>query len=462
MITLYPDQVEQIEGVRKSFAAGNKRVLMQAATGSGKTIMSTYILNAAVAKGNKCWFVCPRKELIKQTSMTLRQFRMNHGYIASGHREQPAPTHVVSLQTLSRRYDKLAPPDLAVIDEVHWGGNMIDTLVKWLRSNGTYIIGLSATPKLSNGSGMSKWFDDIVLGTSMKELIALGRLSGFKMYAPHVPDLSGIKITAGEYNQKDMSLFMDEHGKVMVGNAVKTYADNAHGKLGITFCTSIKESKRTADAYNEAGIPAAHIDGTMSADVRGALINAFADKKLLQICSVDLMTFGFDLAAQVGRDITVECMTDLAPTKSESKQLQKWGRVLRAKEEDALIFDHAGNAFEHGMPDAEREWKLEGDVRVRRSSSERAVPMRQCAECYFCHHPAPVCPNCGNVYPVKSRTVEEIEGELVEIKEIQKRKKKRMEVGKAKTLEDLKRIAKERNYKWGWVIKMARIKKIEI
>lgn len=462
-IVLFPDQDKQVNSVKKAFAAGHRSVLMQAATGSGKTVMASFILRGAMDKGNSTWFICPRKELINQTSQTFRNFKIPHGFIASGMDYYNAPSHVVSLQTIARRMDDIKPPKMAVIDECHYGGQTVNNLINWLRSHGVFIIGLSATPKLTSGQPMGKWFDTMVLGTPMKQLIASGRLSQYKLFAPYIPDLSEIKVTAGDYNKKQLADFMENHGKMMVGNAVNTYKQNAMGLRGITFCTSIAESKKTAAAYNDAGIPAAHLDGTMSKDVRYAIISAYADGKLLQLCSVDIMTFGFDLAAQVGRDITIECMTDLAPTKSEPRQLQKWGRVLRAKEKPALIFDHSGNAFEHGKPCDDREWTLEGREKRRRAQQqEREVDIRQCEKCYFCHEPAPKCPNCGHVYPVQSRVVKEIEGELREIEEIQRKKESRMEVGKAKTYSELLAIARERGYKRYWAKIMAQKKGIPV
>lgn len=461
MITLFDDQQQAVDAVRASMAAGHKRVLMQAATGSGKTVMASYILRAARERGSNTWFVVPRKELLRQTSKTYDKFDIPHSYIASGMGYNAmADSHIASLQTLPRRLDKLAPPQMVVIDECHFGDGYMNNLFEWFKQHGVWVIGLSATPKKQNGQGMDKWYDDLVLGTPIKELIALGRLSKYEMYAPSVPDLSDIKTTAGDYNKSALQKFMDNHGQYMIGDAVKTYKDNAAGMRGITFCTSVKESKRTAEAYREAGVNAMHMDGTMSSDVRREIILQFADGRIDQITSVDLMTFGFDLSAQVDRDITIECMSDLRPTKSESLQLQKWGRVLRAKDKPALIFDHAGNAHQHGMPDSDREWSLQGREKRRRSHSEREVDMKQCTECFFCHPPAPNCPKCGFIYPIQSREVEQLEGELVKITENDIKKKKRMEVGKARSRADLEAIARERGYKQGWVYKMMKLKGI--
>jgi len=460
MIKLFPDQRDQIDRVAGSMRRGNKRVLMQAATGAGKTIMATEILHRAISKGSSTWFIVPRKELMRQTSKTYDKFKIPHSFIASGYNyDFTATNFVCSLQTLTGRLDKLKPPAIAIIDETHYGGAGLDKVIKWLEANNCYIIGLSATPKKGNGDGMDKWYQDLVIGLPMGELIKLGRLSEFKLFAPSVPDLSDIKIVAGDYNKKQMGAWMDDHGEVLIGDAVTTYKNNAMGRLGITFASSIKESKRTAQAYRDAGVPACHLDGTVSHEVRQAVINRFADRELLQIVSVDIMCFGFDLAAQVGRDVVIECMSDVAPTKSEAKQLQKWGRVLRVKDNPAQIFDHAGNVFEHGMPDELRKWTLKGrDKRVRKEQQEREIEMRQCKECYFCHPSGPHCPNCGNIYPIQSRVIKQVEGELEEIKTVQRKKEKRMEVGMAKSYKDLLAIENDRGYKKGWAYVLAKKK----
>jgi hypothetical protein len=58
------------------------------------------------------------------------------------------------------------------------------------------------------------------------------------------------------------------------------------------------------------------------------------------------------------------------------------------------------------------------------------------------------------------RDIEEIVGELVEVDLLAKIKNERMEVGKAKTIDDLFKIQRERGYKKGWVFQMAKVKGI--
>jgi len=428
------------------------------------TIMAIHMISRMQAAGKSSWFVVPRKELLRQTSKSYDKFNVAHSYIAAGFDYDPSATcHIVSMQSLASRIEGVELPDIVFWDECNYGGGGMNSAWEYFREAGTRVVGKTATPKRGDGKGMGVWFDHLVIGPPMKELIKKGRLSEYKIFAPDIPDLSKVKVTAGDYNAGAIDEFWEKHGKVLFGNAAQTYLKNAKGQKGITFCQSVARSKEAAEIYNNHGIPAAHMDGSTPTEERKEIIEAFADGDLWQICSVDIMTFGFDLAAQVGRDVSIEVMTDLAATKSEAKQLQKWGRVLRAKDKPALIFDHVGNIVQHGLPCKKREWTLEGRKKETRAESENKEEMRSCPECYHCHEPAPHCLECGHVYEVKIPDVEVIDADLVEINTdlIQEKKKKRMEIGKAKTMADLYQIAEERGYKRGWVYHLAKAKGIK-
>lgn len=461
---LFPDQVEAVARVEKSMVSGNKRVLLRAETGSGKTFMATNVIHRAREKRSTTWFVVPRKQLLKQTANTYEVFGLPHSYIASGKPyDMFADNFIVSLQTLPKRLDIVKPPRLAIVDECHYDHGL-DKLFEWFKKHGTYVIGLSATPLLSNGDGLNKWYEDMVSGLSLRDLIDLGRLSDYRYFEANVPDKSHLKSTGKkDYTVKSMADWTNMHGKYIVGNAIELYKEYSYGKLGLHFAPSVEESKRSAQQYREAGIPAAHMDGETPDDAREFLINQYANRELLMLCNAELMTFGFDLAAQVGRNVVVETLIDAGPTKSLTKQRQKWGRALRRKVDPASIFDLVGNSEMHNYPCTDIDWSLDGKERKVRRETEREVKMRQCTNCPRCHPPAPSCPHCGHVYKVQARKVEKIEGEVTEVdkKAIRAAKaEKRVEVGMAKTRADLERIAKQRGYKRGWVYQMMRIKKI--
>jgi superfamily II DNA or RNA helicase len=71
MIQLRDYQIKLVDEVRNSFINGKKRVILCAPTGSGKTVMFTYIVKNAIEKGGRVLIFTHRTELLKQSSKTF-------------------------------------------------------------------------------------------------------------------------------------------------------------------------------------------------------------------------------------------------------------------------------------------------------------------------------------------------------------------------------------------------------
>ena len=76
-----------------------------------------------------------------------------------------------------------------------------------------------------------------------------------------------------------------------------------------------------------------------------------------------LISEGLDVPGVVGAIL-------LRPTKSLALYLQQVGRALRPAPgmSKALILDHAGNTYRHGLVDAPRAWSLDGRAKTRAGS----------------------------------------------------------------------------------------------
>jgi superfamily II DNA or RNA helicase len=451
MINLYQDQQRVVDAARNKISQGHKNILIQACTGAGKSVMASYMIKSANQRGNRCAFVVPRTDLLEQMAKTFQNFELPYSYVASGEFYDPdSMNHICSMQTLVRRLDTIKPR-IIFIDETHYGKGQLDKIIEFFKAHGAMVIGLSATPWKMDGKGLGCYYDTMVQGESIRWLIDNKRLSDYRLFGVSKPDLSMIKIVNGDYSPSQLRDKM-ENDRVLIGDAVKHYKEHAYGRLNLAYCSSIKHSKITADMFNAAGIPAAHMDGETPKHERRKIIRDYAERKLWVLTSVDLMCFGFDLASQVNMDVAVETMSDLRPTKSLALQMQKWGRVLRMKDEGALIFDHANNHETHGIPCMEREWTLADRKKKKRGEPEEgAEKTKRCPECFHLHYPAPHCPVCGHVYTAEElKPLETIDAELQEIKIQQEKRAKRREEGMCETLEDWEAIAEERGYKKGW------------
>lgn len=460
-VNLYPDQLDLVTRVRGAIRSHNW-VLMQSATGSGKTRMAMDMITGAAVKGSRSIFCVPRRELLAQTVETMQEYGVPFGVISPEHKPNPfAPIQIAMTPTLARRLDKIAPPKVLFLDECHYGGAELENVIAWGKSSGAYGVGLSATPMKNNGKGMGDWYDHMECGLPVADLMAAGRLSQYRYFGPSSPDLSGVQSRNGEYVQSQVAGFMEEQAAI-IGDAVKTYRETAMGKLCVVFATSRKHAGLIQQAFRDAGIAAHTIDGTMDTAARKRLVMGFARREYTVLINVLLLTFGFDLAQAAGMNVRVEALSDMCPRKSLPMQMQVWGRALRAGDEPAVILDHANNWREHGFPDSPREWELTNSK--TRQTGERNEPVRQCPECYFVARPSPSCPSCGHVYPIQSRMVDEVEGDLQEIdrEEMERqRKAKRMDQGRAETLADLIAIAKRdgKNPRWAHHVWDARQRK---
>lgn len=456
--SLYPDQYEVIEKVRAAFGAGHKTVILQSPTGSGKSRMGAYIAAGAINKGSTVLFDVPMKELRKQIGNSFYSLGIDHSYIAAGNRFNPfSRCWISTTPTIANRLDRTPRINFALIDEGHQGGEGRDKLKRWLRAQGAKILILTATPERLDGKPVDEECDCLVMGKEVRWLIDNKRLSEYRLFAPSQPDLSQLRTTAtGEYRDSDVSSFMESQN-VIIGDMVKHYKELAWGKRNIAYCASIKHSQMVCQAFKDAGIPSAHIDGTMTDAERTAIVKAYARREIWNITNADLLLYGWDLAAASGDDsAVVESISDAKPTMSKSGQKQKDGRGLRIKPEPLVLMSHAGNHFgadgqaKHGLPCTPVDWNWKGRQKGIGEPKEKTIPCRQCPVCFFVMRPTPCCVSCGHVFEVASRVLENVEGDLVEITRDQLKdvvKSERMLQGMAKTLPELIELGKRRNIK---------------
>jgi len=438
MIQLRPYQQSMIDEARAAYARRVRAVLFQLPTGGGKTVTASTVVHGAAQKGNVTWWLTHRRELAAQASQTFHALGIPHGTVQSGHVSNPgAAVQVASIQTIVRRLDQLPAPSLIIFDEAHHiGAASWDAIFH--RFPMARILGLTATPWRLDGQGLGRWFGHMVSGPTTAELIEAGSLSRYRLFAPAMPDLTGVGTTAGDYQRGALAKAMDK--PAIVGDAITHYTRLCHGKRAVAFAAGVENSRHIAAQFNAAGIPAEHVDGEMAAHERDAAVERFKAGQTLILCNADLFGEGFDVPA-------IEAAILLRPTKSLSLHLQQVGRALRpcAGKDVAIILDHAGNSLLHGLPDDPREWSLE-DREKKRRGEVAEVSVRQCKECFFVYRPAPKCPQCGHVPPVQVRQIEQVEGTLTEVRRVEARAKFR-EQGKAGSLDALIELGRSRGYK---------------
>ncbi|WP_335308165.1 DEAD/DEAH box helicase [Sphingomonas phyllosphaerae] len=440
MIELRDYQQALIADIRAQFRGMDRTVLVQLATGGGKTVTSAYMVKTAAQRGRRCWWVVHRREIILQASRTFWSMEIPHSLVMGGSiGDVDAMVQVGSVQTLARRIGKLPPPDLIIFDECHhMGAAQYQQIFEACPR--AQIVGLTATPWRLDGRGLGQWFESMVQGPTVADLMDRGALCDYRLFAPSAADVTGVATQGGDFKRDDLAKLMDKPS--IVGDAVAHYRKLAPGKRAIAFAVSIEHSKHVAEQFTVAGISAAHVDGSMDSGARDAIVSDFSAGRIQVLTNADLFGEGFDVPA-------VEAVILLRPTQSLSLHLQQIGRALRPApgKPHAIILDHAGNAMRHGLPDDDREWSLE-DRQKKKRGAKTEVPVKQCPECFRVHQPAPECPQCGHTYATQAREVEQVEGtlEVVDLDAI--RARKRHELKSARTLDQLIELGKQRRYKY--------------
>jgi len=448
MVQLRDYQERAIEAVRDSFRQGNKRTLLVSPTGSGKTLAFSYIAAGMARNDKRVVIIAHRRELLTQISKALKNVGVRHAILVAGTMGVPRANVVVaSVFTLARRLKRFPEPDLIIGDEAHhftpdstWG-KVVNAFPN------ARVLGVTATPERLDGKGLGLLFDDMVIGPTVAELTEQGFLSPAEVYAPSKPDLTSTRTRMGDYVTKDLEETMDKPS--ITGSAVAHYTKLAPGRRAVAFCVSIKHAKDVAEDFRNAGYHASHVDGGMDDKERDGILAKFEAGEIQILTSCDLISEGFDLPA-------IEVAILLRPTKSLSMYLQQVGRAIRTSpgKHKTIVLDHAGNTKMHGFIDEHREWVLTSE-RARKKQSDESVPsVRSCPACFAMHRPSPACPKCGHVYQLKSRKVQQVEGELVQISRAEDAKQAAAVSDLSRRFTILRNIGRNRGYshpdKWAF------------
>ena len=232
---LRPYQHDVIADFERACAAGKRRIMLVAPTGSGKTVIASAIIKQAVAQYRNVLVLAHRREIIAQTSAKLHASGVAHGIIQAGfdHLSRPmAFVQVASVQTLTARAVRtermeLPPADLFVIDEAHHTPAATYRQIIDLYPD-AMLLGLTATPCRGDGCGLGGIFETLIECPQIAELIAHGYLVKTRVYAPTVPDLKGVRVQAGDYVEAQLAARMDR--PQLVGDIVSHCTNTARAE----------------------------------------------------------------------------------------------------------------------------------------------------------------------------------------------------------------------------------------
>ncbi|MFP7356289.1 EcoAI/FtnUII family type I restriction enzme subunit R [Klebsiella pasteurii] len=265
-------QLQAINKTIEAVSAGQNRVLLVMATGTGKTYTAFQIIwRLWKAKSKKrILFLADRNILVDQTK--------NNDFLpfgtamtkVTGRTIDPAfEIHLALYQAITgpeedqKAFKQVAPDffDLIVIDECHRGSASEDSAWREILdyfSTATQV-GLTATPKETHEVSSTDYFGDPVYIYSLKEGIEDGFLAPYKVVRVDIDvDLQGWRPTKGQtdkngeliddriYNQKDFdrTMVIDERTE-LVAKTITDYLKRTNPMdKTIIFCNDIDHAER--------------------------------------------------------------------------------------------------------------------------------------------------------------------------------------------------------------------------
>ena len=443
LFPLRPLQQRAIDGLRDALRRGKRRPIIQASTGFGKTVVAAHVVMGALGKGKRVAFCVPSLGLVDQTFERFVQNGIeprDMGVVQANHpwRRPGAPIQICSLQTVASR--GFPDVDFVIFDEVHLRYEIVD---KWMDACPDKIfIGLSATPW---SKGLGDRFDDLILPTTMAELTEQKLLTPVRAFAPSKPDLTDVKIVAGDYHNGQLSEKMS--GVAIVGDVVATWLDKAEDRPTMVFAVDRAHADKLHNEFERMGVNSAYVDALTPREERLTFLKNLNDGSIKVICSVSTMTTGIDA--------DIRCISFCRPTRSEILWVQSIGRGLRPAhgKTDLILLDHSGTALMLGLPSEITHTALRtstserGEKQKKKAKDKTSLPM----ECIRCDELIPVaakaCPGCGFV-PKRTPAVRVEDGDLIEIGGSKSATDNKL--SKISFYAQLKGYAEERGYKQGW------------
>lgn len=454
---LFDYQEAFIENIRNAFRR-NKRVVGCAITGFGKTVVACEIAIRAASLGRRVVLLVHRDEILKQFFKTFRRLGITPSII-SREFHQWGQIVIAMVETFSNRVrnGRIDPDDIGLLinDEAHYG-----SYPKVLNKVDCHILGLTATPKMVGTQGELKdYYDDIVLGPSVRDLINLGRLvEGVTYSISH--DFSHVKKQGKEY--QDNALLEEFKKAKLYDGAVQKYMEICPDRKAICYCVNIKHGLDTAVQFRDAGVKKVYcidskdsfqlINGNFNPCDRRTLFRNFEQDDHAVLVNVGIATTGYDCP-------DVSCIIENFATMSITKHHQTIGRGARSHpgKKNFIIIDMGRNYLRHKYYGEHVDWAYifrNPGEHEKRAKTEKRRDVRECNECgMVIKMQTKVCPYCGEIYSDK-----EIENAILQgatLKEIKNYRLQNLPVNLRKdvhrmTYPELVEFGRHMGYKPSW------------
>lgn len=341
----------QDEATRAAIAALGKgqHPVLQLATGTGKSLIIAALAEHYRTLGQRTWVLTHVQQLVKQNAATFKRYtQVEPGIVCAGLNRKDTGEDVTfgTIQSMMGVLAEMPAPDLIIIDEAHrvphneGEPTLYESILR--RYPAAQRVAMTATPwRMDNGiiygNGEQFWFDRLAYNYTVPRAVQEGWLcplvgveTAFQL------DLEDVGVN-GDFIQSEVG---DKQMNDWLESMAKSLPELAGNRKHIAvYCPTITAAMRTANAIKKVtGWTTDVMAGNMNGTLREDTLGRFERGITRVLCSVDMITTGFDFPA-------LDCIVCLRPTLSSSLwvQIQGRGTRLHASKKNCLVLDFVGN-----------------------------------------------------------------------------------------------------------------------
>ncbi|KAF7447203.1 SSL2 DNA or RNA helicase superfamily II [Pyrenophora tritici-repentis] len=338
-------QEECIQAVVSFLETGHKRLGVSLATGAGKTVIFTHLIDRvpAVGDASQTLILAHRRELVEQAARHCSRTYVDKRVdieMGNNHASGAADITVASVQSIvsGERLQKFDPSryKLILVDEAHHivSPSYLDVLkhfglrysADWTDAKVPALVGVSATLSRFDGRKLGAVIDHIVYHRDYLDMIDEGWLSDVTFTTVEMKaDLTKVGTAAnGDFQTSSLSKVIntDETNQLVV----KAWLAKAKDRRStLVFCVDLSHVTNLTARFRKHGFDAQYVTGDTPAKIRSARIESFRNGEFPVLLNCGVFTEGTDIP-------NIDCVLLARPTKSRNLLVQMIGRGMRLHE----------------------------------------------------------------------------------------------------------------------------------
>ncbi|MHC0037949.1 DEAD/DEAH box helicase [Pseudoneobacillus sp. C159] len=337
-------QKRAIENLDRLRSFGEKKALVIAATGTGKTYMSAF--DVKNYKPKKLLFIVHREEILRKAKETFEKLLPNEkitfGLLTGNHKQKHVDYVFATIQTISRCYHEFDQEefDYLIIDEAHHATSpTYQTVLNYFEPK--FTLGMTATPERSDANNVFDLFDNnVALEVRLHEALEDELVIPFHYFG--ITDIEGIDLSDVQIDdiaEITKRLKVNERVDFII-EKMNFYGYDGEKRKCLGFCASIEHAQYMAAEFNKRGYKSTCLTGEDSSEIRQRMMNRLENDQdeLEVIFTVDIFNEGVDIPS-------VNSVLMLRPTNSPIVFIQQLGRGLRkhANKSFLTVLDFIGN-----------------------------------------------------------------------------------------------------------------------